>query len=182
MKNTSKEYTVILYDTSDINSSSVSEADNSPDKYEKTSIAYDSESADNDESSGISVGSEDNIWLGGCRDSFIIDKLKPNSKSKIKEHKISANNLDKALHDAHILNTLQNTPNKNYKQIKSNRKLKHVHCSPIIFVKLVITASKKYRQSKIRLVKSLVDSRSSESILTKDIAEKLPVKKTKQER
>ena len=50
-------------------------------------------------------------WLDGCRDAFIIDKLKPNSKSKIKEHKISYNNLDKALHDAHLLNNLRNPDN-----------------------------------------------------------------------
>ena len=34
--------------------------------------------------------------------------IKKNSKSKIKEHTISSNKLDKELHDAHILNTLRN--------------------------------------------------------------------------
>ena len=65
------------------------------------------------------------------------------------------------------------------KQTKSDKKLKHVHFSPIIFVKLVIPAGKKDRLSKTRLVKSLVDSGASESIITKAKAEKLPVKKTK---
>ena len=61
-------------------------------------------------------------------------------------------------------------------------KLKHVHLSPIIFFKLVILAGKKDRQSKTRLVKALVDSGASESILTKYKAGKMTVKKNNQER
>ena len=60
--------------------------------------------------------------------------------------------------------------------------LKHVHFSPIIFVKLIIPVGKKDRQSKTRLVKALVDSGAGESVLTKAKADKLPVKNTKQER
>ena len=67
-------------------------------------------------------------------------------------------------------------------QTKSKKKLKHKHLSPIIFVKLVIPASKKGRQSKTRLVKDLVDSGASESILAKGESDKLPVKKTNKER
>ena len=116
-KKTFKEETVILYDTSDRNSSSISEADNSPDEYEKTSIAYDSESSDKDKSSSSFIISEENNWPNGCRDSFIIDKLKPNSKSNIKYHRLSFNHLDKALVYSHLLNTLQSPTNKIYKQI-----------------------------------------------------------------
>ena len=47
---------------------------------------------------------------------------------------------------------------------------------------LTISAGKKGRQSKTRLVKALVDSGASESILAKAKADKLPVKKTKKER
>ena len=47
---------------------------------------------------------------------------------------------------------------------------------------MVIPAGKNDRQSNTRLVKSLVDSGSSESILDKSKAYKMPVKKTKQER
>ena len=64
----------------------------------------------------------------------------------------------------------------------SSGKLKHIHFSPIIFVKLVIPAGKKDRQSKTQLFKSLVDSGGSESILDKAKADKQPVKKTKKER
>ena len=99
------------------NSSSISEADNSPDEYEKTSIAYDSESSDKDKSSSSFIISEENNWPNGCRDSFIIDKLKPNSKSNIKYHRLSFNHLDKALVYSHLLNTLQSPTNKIYKQI-----------------------------------------------------------------
>ena len=68
------------------------------------------------------------------------------------------------------------------KQTKSKKKMKHVHFSPIIFVKLVIPAGKKDKNSKTRLVKAMVYSGASESILAKSNADKLPVKKTKQER
>ena len=68
------------------------------------------------------------------------------------------------------------------KQTKSKKKLKHKHFSLIIFFKLVITSGKKGRQSKTRLVKALVDSGASESILAKAKGDKLPLKKTKKER
>ena len=97
----------------------------------------------------------------------------------IKEHTLRSNNLDKALHNAHILNTMQNQTNKD-KQTKYNNKLKQVNFSPIIFFKLVIPSGKKDRQSKTRLVKALIDSWASESIITRSKAEKLPVKKTNQ--
>ena len=47
---------------------------------------------------------------------------------------------------------------------------------------MVIPAGKRGIQPKTRLVKSLVDSGASESILAKDKADTLPVKKTKKER
>ena len=62
---------------------------------------------------------------------MVIDRLN-NSTSKIKEHKLSSNNLYKALHDAHLLNTLRK-PSKMVNQTKSKKKLKHTHFSPIIF-------------------------------------------------
>ena len=58
-KNTPKEETVVLDDTSDSDPSSISEDDNSTYEYDKTYIAYDSESSDNDESSNGSIGSEE---------------------------------------------------------------------------------------------------------------------------
>ena len=67
------------------------------------------------------------------------------------------------------------------KQTKAKMKLKHKHFSQIIFVKLVIPAGKKYRQSKTLPVKALVDSGVSEYIIAKAKADKLPVKKTRQE-
>ena len=58
-KNTCKEETVILDDTLDSNSYSSSEAHNSCDEEKKTSIAYDSESGNNDKSSNNSINSEE---------------------------------------------------------------------------------------------------------------------------
>ena len=72
---------------------------------------------------------------------------------------------------------MRNPTSKKDTQIKSNKKMKYVHFSPIVFVKLVIPAGKKDRQYKTRLVKAIVDSGASEYILTKPKAEKLPVKK-----
>ena len=140
-------------------------------------MTYDSESGGSDKSSDNATDTEEESWKNGCRDLIIIDKI-TNITSNIKEHKLISNNLDTELHDAHLLKTLRK-PSKMVIQTESKKKLKHKHFSPIIFVKLVIPAGKKGRQSKTRLVKARVDSGASESILAKAEADKLPVKKTK---
>ena len=56
---THKEETFIIDYTSDSNSSSSSEAHNSCGEYEKTPIAYDSMSGNDDESSNSSINSEE---------------------------------------------------------------------------------------------------------------------------
>ena len=129
---------VILDDPSESDSSSSRNYDNSPDEGEKKSTTYNSESGHGDESGNSATDTEEEAWNNGCRDGFFIDKLN-NSKSNIKGKTLSSNNLDKALHDAHLLNTPQK-PQKMGKQTKYKNKLKHVVFSPIIFVKLVITA------------------------------------------
>ena len=58
-KKTLKEETVILDGTLDRNSSSISEVHNYRDEYDKTSIAYDSESINDDKSSNSSIKSEE---------------------------------------------------------------------------------------------------------------------------
>ena len=83
-KNTRKEETAIIDDTSDSDFSSSSEDHNSCDEDKEASITYDLESVDNDKSSNSSIDSKENIWNNGCRYGFIIDKVEPNSKSKIK--------------------------------------------------------------------------------------------------
>ena len=142
-------------------------------------MTYDSGWGGSEKRSNIATNTEEEAWNNGCRDLIIIDKLN-NSTFNIKEHKLSANNLDTALHDAHLLNTLQE-PSKMVIQTKSKKKLKHKHFSPIFFVKLVIPEGKKDIQSKTRLVKALVYSGASESIFYKAKSDKLPVKKTKKE-
>ena len=73
-RKTSKEETVVLSDSYDSNSLSRSESNNSSPETGKTSIFYDSDSADDDEISSSSISSKDNNLLDGCRDAFIIDK------------------------------------------------------------------------------------------------------------
>ena len=68
-------------------------------------MTYDSESGGSDKSSDNATDNEEEAWNSGCGDLIIIDNL-TNSTSNIKEHKLSSNNLDTALHDAHLLNTL----------------------------------------------------------------------------
>ena len=91
-KKTSKEDTLNIADSSDSNFSSRSESNNYSTKYgkKKTLITYNSGSTDDDKISSISISRYD----------FIIDKSATNSKSKLKEHKLSSNNLDASLHDA----------------------------------------------------------------------------------
>ena len=69
-------------------------------------MTYDSESGESDKSSDNATNTEEEARKSGCRDLIIIDNLK-NSKTNIKEHKLSSNNLDTALNDAHHLNTLR---------------------------------------------------------------------------
>ena len=107
-------------------------------------MTYNSDSGGSEKSSDNATDTEEEAWKSGCIDLIITDNLN-NSKSRIKDHKLSSNNLDTALHDAHLLNTLLK-PSKMVKQTKSKKKLKHKHSSPIIFVKLVIPAGKKGRQ------------------------------------
>ena len=57
-KNTRKEDNVILDDTSDSDSSSSSEAKNSRDEDKEASITYDSDLANDDESSNSSINRE----------------------------------------------------------------------------------------------------------------------------
>ena len=69
-------------------------------------MTYDSESGGSEKSSDNATNTEEEAWKSGCRDLIIINNL-TNITSNIKEHKLSSNNLDTALNDAHLLNTLR---------------------------------------------------------------------------
>ena len=69
-------------------------------------MTYDSESGEGDKSSDNATDTEEESWKSSFRDLNIIDNLN-NSKSNIKEHRLSSNNLDTALNNAHLLNTLR---------------------------------------------------------------------------
>ena len=68
-------------------------------------MTYDSESGGSEKSSDSDTDVE--VWKSGCRELNIIDNLN-NSKSDIKEHKLSSNHLDTELNDAHLLTALRN--------------------------------------------------------------------------
>ena len=104
-------------------------------------MTYDSDSGGSGKSNDSDTDEE--ARKNGCRELIIIDNLN-NSKSDIKEHKLSSNNLDTELNYAHLLNTLRK-PSKMVKHAKAKKKLKNKHFSPIIFVKLVIPAGKNNR-------------------------------------
>ena len=94
-------------------------------------MTYNSDSGGSDKSSDNATYTEEEAWNNGCRDLIIIDNL-TNITSNIKEHKLSSNNLDTSLHDAHLLNTMRK-PSIMVKQTKYKKKLKHKHFSPNIF-------------------------------------------------
>ena len=119
-RNTSKEDTFNIADSSDINSSSSSDSNSSSPETGKLSITYDSYSSGYEKISSSSISSEDNNWLNCCRYVLIINKSKTNSKSNLRRKKIGSNNLDKSLYDAYLLNTLQKPTNKGDKQTKSH--------------------------------------------------------------
>ena len=75
---------------SESDSSSSEEEDSSSE--EEHSMTYDSKSGESEKSSDDS-DTEEEAWKSGCRELNIIDNLN-NSKSDIKEHKLSSNNLD----------------------------------------------------------------------------------------
>ena len=80
-------------------------------------MTYDSESGGSDKSSDNATDTDEEAWKSGCRDLIVTDNL-TNSTSNIKEHKLNSNNLDTALHDAHLLNTLHK-PSKMVKQLET---------------------------------------------------------------
>ena len=78
----------------------------------KTSITYDSDSSNDGEISSIYTSSEDINSIDSWRDAFMIDKPATNSKSNLKKHKLSYNNLDAESHYAYLINILQKPTNK----------------------------------------------------------------------
>ena len=85
-RKTYKEETINLADSSESNYSSSGEPKTPPPRTgkNKTSITYDSDSADVGKISSSSTSSGDRNLINGCREAFIIDKATTNSKSKLK--------------------------------------------------------------------------------------------------
>jgi hypothetical protein len=105
---------------------------------------------------------------------------KPNNnsaKTRNAKQKPLCNHTDDALNDAYLLSDLRKPT-----QIKTSKdqdgqtpkKSKIKNLSPILFVKKQCSTGKKNRQTKSKLVKALVDSGASESILTLSAAKGSP--------
>ena len=88
-KASSKKKTPVILEDSESDSSS-SKEENYSDEEEEHSMTYDSESGGSDKISDNATDTAEESWKSGCRDLNIIDNLN-NSKSNIKEHKLSSN-------------------------------------------------------------------------------------------
>jgi hypothetical protein len=106
---------------------------------------------------------------------------KPNNnstKTRNAKQKPLCNHTDDALNDAYLLSDLRkptqiNTSKDQNDQTLKKSKIKNL--SPILFVKIQYSTCKKNRQAKSKLVKALVDSGASESILTLSAAKGSPI-------
>jgi predicted aspartyl protease len=104
-----------------------------------------------------------------------IKNSKTNKKCDTKPH---YKHIDEAINDAYLLSDLRK-PTQIYTKTDEDgqtlKKSKHKKLSPILFVKIQHSTGKKNRQTKNKLVKALVDTGASESILTLQAAKGLPL-------
>jgi hypothetical protein len=106
------------------------------------------------------------------------NKTIKNSKNKKCAKKPHYNHIDEAINDAYLLSDLRKpnqTETKTDKDGQTLKKSKLKNLSPILFVRIQYSTGKKNRQSKSKLVKSLVDTGASESIITLRAAKGLPL-------
>ncbi len=89
--------------------------------------------------------------------------------------------LDDVINDALLLSDLRKPSQINTKKDKegqSTKKSKMKNLSPILFVKIQIPKGKKKNRTKIRLIKALVDTGASETIIVQKAAKNLPHRST----
>jgi hypothetical protein len=105
-------------------------------------------------------------------------------KNKIAQQKKCETNsphykhIDEAINDALLLSDLRKPAQTNTKTDEEGQTLKKSKLnslSPILFVKIQYKTGKKNRQTNYKIVKSLVDSGASESIMTLKAAKGLPI-------
>jgi hypothetical protein len=105
---------------------------------------------------------------------------KDNGKDKKCENKPHYNHIDDAINDAYLLSDLRKPAQmitKTDKDGKTQKKSKYKKLSPILFVKIEHTTGKKNRKTKTKIVKALVDTGASASIVTFKSAKGLPPNK-----
>jgi predicted aspartyl protease len=110
----------------------------------------------------------------------LLENKHSNKNSKDKNYGTKKyQSLDDVINDACLLSDLRKPPKNNTRTDKdgqTTKKQKMAHLSPILFVKVQIPSGKKKRDEKTRLIKALVDSGASETIIVKSAAKKLPLR------
>ncbi len=105
-------------------------------------------------------------------------KNKTAQQKKCETNSPHCKHIDEAINDALLLSDLRKPAQTNTKTDKEGQTLKKSKLnslSPILFVKIQYKTGKKDRQTKYKIVKSLVDSGASESIMTLKAAKGLPI-------
>jgi transposase InsO family protein len=105
---------------------------------------------------------------------------KHNSKDKKCENKPHYKHIDDAINDAYLLSDLRKPAQmitKTDEDGQTQKKSKYKKLSPILFVKIEYTTGKKNRKTKTKIVKALVDTGASASIVTFKSAKGLPLNK-----
>jgi transposase InsO family protein len=112
----------------------------------------------------------------------MLSELKKNKQNKNSEYKYKKphhyKHIDDVIDDAHLLSDLRK-PNQSTTKTDSDgqilKKSKNKNISPILFVKITKATGKKKRQLKTQLIKALVDTGASESIISLKSAKGLPL-------
>jgi hypothetical protein len=164
-------------------SSSESEGEHSEQlKSVKETVREDKEEVFHLESSSNSSSSDsDSEQDAGCRENYVSE-----STSKIKNKTVQKEcetnsphhkHIDEAIDNALLLSDLREPAQTNAKTDEEGQTLKKSKLnslSPILFVKIQCKTGKKNRQTNYKIVKSLVDSGASKSIMTLKAAKGLP--------
>ena len=88
------------------------------------------------------------------------------------------NHIDDAINDAYLLSDLRKPSQiitKTDEDGQTQKKSKYKNLSPILFVKIQHSTGKKNRQTKHKLVKALIDTGASETIISAKAAKGLPL-------
>ena len=110
---------------------------------------------------------------GSSKDKFLLEKKKEkkNTTSKMRNVKNSPvhSHIDHAINDAYLLSDLRKISQiitKTNKGGQTQKKSKYYKLSPILFLRIQHSTGKKNRQTKNKLVKALVNTGASESIIS----------------